>query len=93
MFIKPSKKWRNPEGDQTIMVPYTYYRLCESYREADGKWLEEKREAQERTDRLAEGARRKAEEAKAVKVSTLARLCAALNCQPGDLLEYRPKGE
>ena len=37
MFIKPSKKWRNPEGDQTIMVPYTYYRLCESYREADGK--------------------------------------------------------
>lgn len=34
MFIKPSKKWRNPEGDQTIMVPYTYYRLCESYREA-----------------------------------------------------------
>lgn len=35
MFIKPSKKWRNPEGDQTIMVPYTYYRLCESYREAD----------------------------------------------------------
>ena len=37
MFIKPSKKWRNPEGDQSIMVPYTYYRLCESYREADGK--------------------------------------------------------
>lgn len=27
--------------------------------------------------------------AKAVKVSTLARLCAALNCQPGDILEYR----
>ena len=37
MFIKPSKKWRNPEGDQSIMVPYTYYRLCESYREAGGK--------------------------------------------------------
>lgn len=37
MFIRPLKKWRNPEGDQTIMVPYTYYRLCESYREADGK--------------------------------------------------------
>ena len=124
MFIKPSKKWRNPEGDQTIMVPYTYYRLCESYREADGKvkqrtvlglgellefpteaekkelaelltslinegtgklcenprlydaalgfygkWLDEKREAQDRADRLAEEARRKAEEAKAVKVS------------------------
>ena len=29
--------------------------------------------------------------AKAVKVSTLAKLCDALNCQPGDLLEYRLK--
>ena len=28
--------------------------------------------------------------AKAVKVSTLAKLCAALDCQPGDILEYRP---
>ena len=28
--------------------------------------------------------------AKAVKVSTLAALCKALDCQPGDLLEYRP---
>jgi len=37
MFIKPSKKWRNPEGDDSIMVPYTYYRLCESFRDADGK--------------------------------------------------------
>ncbi len=27
--------------------------------------------------------------AKAVKVSTLAKLCRALGCQPGDLLEYR----
>ena len=27
--------------------------------------------------------------AKAVKVSTLARLCAALDCQPGVILEYR----
>ena len=27
--------------------------------------------------------------AKAVKVSTLAKLCQALECQPGDLLEYR----
>ena len=124
MFIKPSKKWRNPEGDQTIMVPYTYYRLCESYRDENGKvkqrtvlglgellefpteaernelaclltslindgtgrlcdnprlydaalgfygkWLDEKKEAQERADRLAEEARRKAEEAKAVKVN------------------------
>ena len=106
------------------MVPYTYYRLCESYREADGrvkqrtvlglgelpdfpteadrkeladlltsminegvgklcdkpylyeaalgfygKWLDEKKEARERADRLAEEARRKAEEAKEIKVS------------------------
>lgn len=29
--------------------------------------------------------------AKAVKVTTLAKLCDALDCQPGDLLEYRPK--
>ena len=29
--------------------------------------------------------------AKAVKISTLAKLCAALDCQPGDLLEYRKK--
>ena len=28
--------------------------------------------------------------AKAVKVSTMAKLCAALDCQPGDLFEYRP---
>lgn len=28
--------------------------------------------------------------AKAIKVSTLIKLCDALNCQPGDLLEYRP---
>ena len=26
--------------------------------------------------------------AKAVKVATLARLCQALDCQPGDILEY-----
>ena len=31
--------------------------------------------------------------ARAVKVSTLAKLCAALDCQPGDLLEYRPTKE
>ena len=27
--------------------------------------------------------------AKAVKLSTLAKLCRVLNCQPGDLLEFR----
>ncbi|MCR4895191.1 MAG: helix-turn-helix transcriptional regulator [Lachnospiraceae bacterium] len=31
--------------------------------------------------------------AKAIKVSTLAKLCAALECQPGDLLEYRENPE
>ncbi len=31
--------------------------------------------------------------AKALKISTLAKLCAALDCQPGDLLEYRAKVE
>ena len=30
--------------------------------------------------------------AKAIKVSTLEKLCEALDCQPGDLLEYRPAG-
>lgn len=29
--------------------------------------------------------------AKALKVSTLIALCDALDCQPGDILEYRPK--
>ena len=27
--------------------------------------------------------------AKAIKISTLVALCTALDCQPGDLLEYR----
>ena len=31
--------------------------------------------------------------AKALKISTLAKLCAALDCQPGDILEYRKKDE
>lgn len=30
--------------------------------------------------------------AKAVKVTTLSKLCEVLDCQPGDLLEYRKKG-
>ena len=29
--------------------------------------------------------------AKAIKISTLAKLCEALDCQPGDLLEYSKK--
>ncbi len=31
--------------------------------------------------------------AKAIKVSTLQKLCQALECQPGDLLEYRENGD
>ena len=35
--------------------------------------------------------------AKAIRITTLAALCEALDCQPGDLLEYRneagPKGQ
>ena len=29
--------------------------------------------------------------ARAVRVDTLDRLCRALDCQPGDILEYRPE--
>ena len=29
--------------------------------------------------------------AKALKISTLLKLCEALDCQPGDILEYRKK--
>ena len=28
--------------------------------------------------------------AKAIRMSTLDKLCEALDCQPGDILEYRP---
>ncbi len=31
--------------------------------------------------------------AKAVKISTLIKLCEALDCQPGDILEYRKGGQ
>lgn len=31
--------------------------------------------------------------AKAVRFSTLSALCKALDCQPGDILEYRPGEE
>ena len=37
MLIKPTKKWRCPNGLDDIMIPYTYYRLVESYRDADGR--------------------------------------------------------
>ena len=28
---------------------------------------------------------------KAIKLSTLEKICEALDCQPGDILEYRPE--
>ena len=31
--------------------------------------------------------------ARAVRFSTLEAICAALDCQPGDILEYAPDGE
>lgn len=31
--------------------------------------------------------------AKAVRFSTLERICEALNCQPGDILEFKNMGE
>jgi len=34
----------------------------------------------------------KQEKAKAIKLSTLDAICKALNCQPGDLLEYQDAG-
>jgi putative transcriptional regulator len=30
---------------------------------------------------------------KAIKLSTLAKICEALDCQPGDILEYRGEAE
>lgn len=33
----------------------------------------------------------KNQKARAVRFSTLEELCRALDCQPGDLLEYRPE--
>ncbi|MBQ1326948.1 MAG: helix-turn-helix transcriptional regulator [Eubacterium sp.] len=31
--------------------------------------------------------------AKAIKIETLDKICKALDCQPGDILEYRPDEE
>jgi len=30
---------------------------------------------------------------KGIRFDTLERICAVLDCQPGDILEYRPEGE
>lgn len=31
--------------------------------------------------------------AKAIKIDTLNKICKALDCQPGDILEWQPDGE
>jgi len=31
--------------------------------------------------------------AKAIKIETMDKICKALECQPGDILEYRPDSE
>ncbi len=31
--------------------------------------------------------------AKAIRITTLAKLCEALDCQPGDILEYKPPAD
>ena len=31
--------------------------------------------------------------AKGIRFETLEKICASLDCQPGDILEYRPDGE
>ena len=36
MYIKPQKKWKK-STDGSVMVPYTYYQLCESYRGENGR--------------------------------------------------------
>jgi len=35
----------------------------------------------------------KSSKVKGVRFDTLERICAALDCQPGDILEYRPDDE
>jgi putative transcriptional regulator len=35
----------------------------------------------------------KTEKARAIRFSTLEAICKALDCQPGDILEYIPNGE
>ena len=35
----------------------------------------------------------KTNKARAIRFSTLEAICAALNCQPGDLLEYIPENQ
>ena len=35
----------------------------------------------------------KTNKARAIRFSTLEAICAALNCQPGDLLEYNPENQ
>lgn len=40
---------------------------------------------------ISEGTLQKLREGKVVTTDTIERLCAALNCQPGDIMEYIPE--
>ena len=40
---------------------------------------------------ITEGALQSLREGKSVTVDTIEKLCAALNCQPGDIMEYIPE--
>lgn len=42
---------------------------------------------------ISEGALQSLREGKSVTMSTISALCKALDCQPGDILEYEPDGE
>ena len=42
---------------------------------------------------LANASILKTGKAKALKIATLEKLCRVLDCQPGDILEYRPPTE
>ena len=39
---------------------------------------------------ISEGALQSLREGKSVTMNTISALCKALNCQPGDILEYTP---
>lgn len=42
---------------------------------------------------ISESALQSLREGKSVTIDTMAALCAALNCQPGDIMEYVPEGQ
>lgn len=42
---------------------------------------------------ISEGALQNLREGKSVTMNTISALCQALNCQPGDIMEYIPEDE